>query len=30
MSEAITLLATFEDLKPASEGIEKFLQLGLR
>ena len=29
MSEAITLLATFEDLEPASEGIEKLQQLGV-
>lgn len=29
MSEAITLLAMFEDLEPASEGIEKLQQLGL-
>lgn len=29
MSEAITLLAMFEDLEPASEGIEKLQQLGV-
>ena len=29
MSEAITLLAIFEDLEPASEGIEKLQQLGV-
>ena len=29
MSEAITLLATFEDLEPASVGIEKLQQLGV-
>jgi len=29
MSEAITLLAMFKDIEPASEGIEKLQQLGL-
>jgi hypothetical protein len=29
MSEAVTLLATFEDLEPASEGVEKLQQLGV-
>jgi hypothetical protein len=29
MSEAITLLAMFEDVEPASEGVEKLQQLGL-
>ena len=29
MSEAITLLAMFEDIEPASEGVEKLQQLGL-
>src|SRR5215510_9011002 len=29
MSEAITLLAMFEDFEPASEGIEKLQQLGV-
>ena len=29
MSEAITLLAMFEDFEPASEGIEKLHELGL-
>ena len=29
MAETITLLAMFEDLEPASEGIEKLQQLGL-
>ena len=29
MSEVITLLAMFEDIEPASEGIEKLQQLGL-
>lgn len=29
MSEAITLLAMFEDLEPASEGVEKLQQLGV-
>ena len=29
MSDAITLLAMFEDLEPASEGIEKLHELGL-
>src|SRR5689334_6133101 len=29
MSEAITLLAMFEDFEPASEGIEKLQELGL-
>lgn len=29
MSEAVTLLATFEDLEPASDGVEKLQQLGV-
>lgn len=29
MSEAITLLAMFEDIEPASEGVEKLQELGL-
>lgn len=29
MSEAVTLLATFEDLEPASEGVDKLQQLGV-
>ena len=29
MSEAITLLAMFKDIEPASEGIEKLKQLGV-
>ena len=29
MSEAITLLAMFEDVEPASEGVEKLQELGL-
>jgi hypothetical protein len=29
MSEAITLLAMFEDIEPASEGVEKLQQLGI-
>ena len=29
MSEAITLLAMFEDFEPASEGVEKLQELGL-
>jgi Protein of unknown function (DUF3341) len=29
MSEAITLLAMFKDVEPASEGVEKLQQLGL-
>jgi len=29
MSEAITLLAMFKDIEPASEGVEKLQQLGL-
>ncbi len=29
MSEAVTLLATFEELEPASEGVEKLQQLGV-
>lgn len=29
MSEAITLLAMFEDLEPAAEGVEKLQQLGV-
>lgn len=29
MSEAITLLAMFEDVEPAAEGIEKLQQLGM-
>ena len=29
MSEAITLLAMFQDIEPASEGVEKLQQLGL-
>jgi hypothetical protein len=30
MSEAITLLATFKDLEPASQGVEKLQQLGVQ
>ena len=30
MSEAITLLALFEDFEPASEGIEKLQELGVK
>src|SRR6266511_2974175 len=29
MSEAITLLAMFKDIEPASQGVEKLQQLGL-
>lgn len=29
MSEAITLLAMFEDIEPASEGVEKLQEMGL-
>jgi hypothetical protein len=29
MTEAVTLLATFEELEPASEGVEKLQQLGV-
>jgi hypothetical protein len=29
MSEEVTLLATFEELEPASEGVEKLQQLGV-
>lgn len=30
MSEAITLLAMFDDIEPASEGVEKLQQLGVQ